>query len=209
MKKMIAIAMAAAMAVGAVCAVAEEVSPKYSINMEDEQTLMNGTLSIGAAEDDVTEKDIWAGIYDEIRYDAAEIDALKVGDLIDCQQQYTITSVEKDDSGCVDINGGFDNDGLTLYPEDDGTYTPREWDDLPYYEMMGQAQLQFADQVTVNHYKENEDGGLEEGMDTQTVDAAQVKGLIFGEYSHELDPAAVTVTLENGLITEVTVNYIP
>ena len=61
-------------------------------------------------------------VYDYELFDAAEISALKAGDvLVVAGQEVTVSSVNNEGDR-VDINGGVDGGGVSLVTEEDGTY---------------------------------------------------------------------------------------
>ena len=209
MKKFGALALAAALSVSAISALAAEVNPVHD-DFEANGELVDIELEhVGAKYDDVTETGMKLKIYDEIWYRASDIESLQPGDVINCETGYTVETVQKDGEGGFEINGGYENDGLSLWRDDDGTYEPYQADDLGYFDMMREAELPFAEQVTVSTYQFDADGNLMDEDLEQTAAAADVKALLFTDEEDALSPSNTSVTVENGRITRVEIDYEP
>lgn len=61
-------------------------------------------------------------VYDYELFDAAEISALKAGDVLVIDGQEVTVSSVNNEGDRVDINGGVDGGGVSLVTEEDGTY---------------------------------------------------------------------------------------
>ena len=74
---------------------------------------------------------------------------------------------------------------------------------------MRQATLTLADEVTISIYKHDEDlSPTEEGYDSVTVAAADAGGRL-AEFSDEYTPYQTRAIVENGVLTEIIVDYAP
>lgn len=79
-------------------------------------------------------------IYTYDKYDLVDISNLKVGDtLVTHYGEVEITSVERDDSGVVCINGGYIEDGIDLYSEETGVFYEVGANDMKEWYVAGEA----------------------------------------------------------------------
>ena len=207
MKKLVASVAAAALTLSAASALAVTVKPIREIDLDD---LTDCELQISAEAEDVTSDSIYAKVYETLVYDGAEIRGLRTGDKIEGRETVEIEKIKKKDEDEILINGGFTKDGITLWENEDGTYTPIEDDDADGAVMIGEAQLTLADQVEVSVWQYDDNGGISDEMLTQTVDAEDVYDALFGNDNvSSLSRYNTTVTLENGVVTEIIVQYTP
>ena len=206
MKKLFAMILVLVFALTATAAFAAQIAPLPGTNMED--NLDNCTLRIGFKLDAVTEKEIMAEVYTEQRYDAVEVSQIAVGDVINYMgEDVTVETVEVDYSTL--INGGsLEGDGITLCPDEGGTYIALEGESVGYL-LLGFAQLTFADEVTYRHWQQDEEGGIMDEMSSETVPAAEIKNVLAAEGEEAFWPDSLTVVIENGFVTELNINYVP
>ena len=206
MKKALALILVLACVFAANAAFAAQIAPLPGTNMEEE--LNDCTLRIGFKLDAVSETEIIADVYDEQRYDAVEVTQIAVGDVVTYMgEDVTVETVEVDYSTL--INGGsIDADGITLCPDEGGTYIALEGES-PAYLLLGTAQLTFADEVVYHHWQQDEEGTVMDEMTSETVPAAQIKDLLTAEGDETYYPDSLTVVIEGGLVTELNINYVP
>ncbi len=77
-------------------------------------------LYVGFAVEDVSGAEIFATIYDEVSYDLADVNHLSVGDTLETADgDIEVVSGETDEYGCVLINGGAEEGGVTLLAADE------------------------------------------------------------------------------------------
>lgn len=192
-------------------AFAREVKPvgQYDMNAP----LVNGDYYIGFQIENISDTGVYAEMYAQDLFENAEIAALAQGDVIYIGgMPVEVNKVSITDNE-ADINGGFDADGVTLFKDANlGIWTPIEWE-LPTYTLMGMAQLNFADKVTVSVYRQGEEGEPLDEYDTFTVPASGVKAL-FDEIAagHEdiaYTPDGCTVRVNDGAIIAITIDYVP
>ena len=196
------------------CAAAFAETYKIQHGVDMESGLTDGTLYVGFAVTDVSDTEIIATIYDEVSYDLVDVHNLAVGDTLETANgDIEVVSKETDEYGYILINGGEENDGVTLLAADEDNCYHAMIYELVEKMAMGQAALPLADEVTISFYKHDEFlTPTEEGYDSVTVAAADVAGQLTEfseEFSPELTPYQTRAVMENGVLTEITVDYAP
>jgi hypothetical protein len=143
-------------------------------------------------------------IFTQDQYDAAEIDALKVGDSIVVEgATIEVQSVERD--GAVTINGGLDGDnGVVLWlDEDTGAYRVAGYDDLATYTEQGVTTLMLDESAT---YTDASDPKkipfIIRGKDIVGAITKSGDNPDFNEYN-------TTVTVEKGKVVAISHIYTP
>ena len=190
----------------ALCASAQTIEPTFSFSMED--AFADGSYHVGFEMDDVTDKEIFAQMYSELYYDIVSIGQMKVGDTIETPDgDLEIKSIDQAENE-ISINSG---EYTLVNPEDTNGWYARDYE-LPVYELLGEAQLLLADEITLNTYKMKEDGSPN-GRGYDTVECAP------GELKENLEklpfsdngfyPSRVTVDLKDEKIEAVTIIYTP
>lgn len=205
MKKAFALILVLACAFAANAAFAAQIAPLPGANMDE---LNDCIVHIGFKLDDVSETGIAADVYDEQRYDAVEVTQIAVGDVVTYMgEDVTVETVEVDYSTL--INGGtIDADGITLCPDEGGTFIALEGESVAYMRL-GSVELTFADEVVYHHWQQDEEGGIMEEMTSETFSAAQIKDVLAAEGDETYYPDSLTVLIEGGLVTELNINYVP
>ena len=171
-------------------------------------------LYVGFAVEDVSGAEIFATIYDEVFYDLADVNHLSVGDTLETADgDIEVVSGETDEYGCVLINGGAEEGGVTLFAADEDNCYRAMSCDLVEKMAMGQAALTMADEATVSIYRHDEFlSPAGEGYDSVAVAAADVAGQLaeFSEESaSEFTPCKTGAVVENGVLIEIIVDYVP
>ena len=78
-------------------------------------------------------------------YDIVDVAMMKEGDIIVlCQNEVLVSSIERDENGCVLVNGGLDNGGFELQTDDDTVYYERGYSDAKSYYELGKVSLPVA-----------------------------------------------------------------
>lgn len=206
MKKILAIAMTL-MLLLASCAFAAEIKPLESVDMAGD--LNDCMLHVGFKLDALSEDALIADIYDEMRYDVVDVLEMKVGDTISyLGEDYTVESIEED--YCILINGGSEEGGITLLGDEGGTYIALDYETTAYL-MVGQAEFPLADEVVFSYWQEDDDGGIMDDLATETVAKADLKSAMTArfDYADSFYASECVITVEGGVITEVTINYVP
>lgn len=158
-------------------------------------------------------------IYDLDLYRVEDVLALENGDVICVYNDLmTVGKVARNDSE-ITINGGFffedgegDEQGATLSMlEEDPTVCAAVFYEYFSETMIGQAAFQLANPVTVTSYHWGEDGDWDGGYDVAEVAPAD-----FAEYMSNLeandifaDVLGTTLTLKDGMITEIRIEWHP
>lgn len=206
MKKLTAIFLAMMLMLTVCTAYAADIKPLPGLDMED--SLDDCILHIGFDLKRVDETEIFADIYDEVRYDAVDAAQLAVGDVISYMgEDVVVETVEEDYS--ILINGGsLEGNGITLCPDEGGTYIALNGE-VPAYHFLGCAQLIFADEVSFTHWKEEEGGSISDELDVKVVSAAEIKKLLENEGYEDFYPSEITVRTEGGKVVELNVNHTP
>ena len=179
----------------------------------DLNNLTDRTMQVGFTIDQVTDSDITVTAYEDVIYDPVAIAQLQVGDTLETADgDITVESIETDDYGSIHINGGQDIDGgVTLFTMDNvNGYMQADFEYTAIADR-GEVTIPFADQVTVNVYKMNDDLSVAgEGYDTVTIAAGDVRAEIL-EIAEKLGddfyPYQTTLRIENGAAVEITVDY--
>lgn len=166
------------------------------------------TVRIGFALSDVTAEGINATVYQDMIYDAVEVSTLAEGSVIDYMGQLVkVQTVAEGDDGCVLLNGGQDNGGVTLVPYEGGTYYAAEGEEIARYGAF-QMLLPFAPEVTYTHWFETADGIAMEDT-VQIVPAAEMQSVLAAEGRDVFLPNGVSAELTNGQIEVLHLEYSP
>lgn len=138
-------------------------------------------------------------IYEEELFDAVEVTQLKAGDTITAGgKEVKVTKVEELKTGGYAINGGYEQGGVTLFPGDGGTYYQVKENDAKTYVKVGTATLPLSDKFELVDNAENANKKL------TAQDMTTLK-----EDSVGFNVNNTTVTVENGVITNITRAYMP
>lgn len=138
-------------------------------------------------------------IYEEELFDAVEVTQLKAGDTITAGgKEVKVTKVEELKTGGYAINGGYEQGGVTLFPGDGGTYYQVKENDAKTYQEVGTATLPLGDQFELVDNAEN----ANKKLTAQDMTTLKEDSIGFNENN-------TTVTVENGVITNITRAYMP
>lgn len=116
-------------------------------NTLDVTQLDNCTIAVSLSQGDayvddtgVMQMKVTAYTYD--LYDMVDISDLKEGDTIMIrQEEIHVTSLDRDDSGAVHINGGLDLGGYELQTDDSGVFFEISYSDIKSYYAIGEITL--------------------------------------------------------------------
>ena len=207
MNKMIVIIMILALAFST-CAFAAEIQPATDVNMEE--NFGDRILHVGFKPDALTEDKLVADIYEQQIYDIVDVNQLAVGDTITyLGEEVTVEAIADTEVG-KEINGGVEEGGITLLTEDDANGFIAYGMDNPVYLMLGCAEFTFADEVTVHHWIQNEDGSVDpEALTTDTIAGNEVKDFFAEDNAEIFVPAQVRIHVVDYVIDEIFIDYIP
>lgn len=138
-------------------------------------------------------------VYEQELFDAVEVSQLKAGDTLTAGgQTVKVTEVKERKAGGVTINGGYEKGGITLFPGDGGTYYQVKENDAKTYVKVGTATLPLSDKFELVDNAEN----ANKKLTAQDMTTLKEDSIGFNENN-------TTVTVENGVITNITRAYMP
>ncbi len=142
-------------------------------------------------------------VFSEDVYDIVDVNTLAVGDtLVVSGESYAVTGVENLD-GDVLVNGGLDEGGFTLVPEDESNcYRVRGYDDLTTYTERGVTTLMVDPSATFT------DGWNIEADPVMTGYDGIVEAMQASE-NDSFTPYNTTVRIEAGKVVEINRVYVP
>lgn len=143
-------------------------------------------------------------IYNRDLYDVVDISRMQVGDTLIYSGEPMIIRKSEEVNGGIDINGGLDEGGCCLAPNEGGTYVARSWDDHATYTELGKAEIALSENFVIIDCGEFPD----ELSDTVCSDQKlYIENLKNGR--REFFQLNTCVTIENGMITEIHRRWIP
>lgn len=173
----------------------------------------NSVTEIGFCLEDVTDTGINAEIYERLRYDIAEIGMLAVGDVIETDDGAVTVETKEEKNGLLVINGGFEEDGISFYTEEETNGWFLGVPGYPVYQQKGQAQLLFSDSVRLLVYDMDDAGCMISDGFTETECTPQEVKEKLSQLSEILtdvfSPNQVLALQEEGKLTELTIRYVP
>lgn len=175
----------------------------------DVENIEDGVYYAYIAEDGISETDdgltIEAEIYTMDTYDIADISQMAKGDVIYVKGQlFPIDTIEKNDFGLININGGLENGGTALIAEEESNcFVFAGMDMQRSYTSQGITKLAVADNVKVTDNYDDPNVGKEyTGSDVVTV----LKEMT-ADYPLNCDNCSIRV--ENGQIAEIHRIFVP
>ncbi len=201
MKKMLC-ALVALMLMVCSFAMAETAAPEFT-----ELDTANGTYAVAFNRDDL--KDGVLGnvqIYTEDIYDIVDVSKMAVGDTFEAEgKTITVETIERDEFGHINLNGGMDAEGgYTLTSEDDTNgWTTLIWDDFCTYTERAKMDLTLAENVTLNDSWDI-DGEAVTATGIEAVTQAIMESANDSFYEHNTE-----LVIEDGKVTEINRHYVP
>ena len=188
---------------------AEESVPVVTVNPLPDTTMDNLTDAIlavsleegGAYVDDTGKLQMDVTIYTYDKYDLVDISALKEGDtIVTCMGEMEITSLERNDSGTIILNGGLEEGGIELVTDDTGVYFETGFNDVKNWYEVGKATIRVSADFTY--------------YDLSNLEAGEILyypgSFLIGEVTdYNFTPFNTTIRIENGQIIEMNRVYIP
>ena len=169
-------------------------------------TIENATFAISLEEGDAYVDDTGAmqmdvKVYSYDRFDMVDIAGLKTGDIIVTHSgEVAVSSVERNASGAILINGGLDNGGMELMGDVGGVYYETGYNDAKSWHEVGEATLRVSTDL---EFWDNMD--LEMGQ--QIFYAGS---FLVGEVTdYHFTPHNTTIRTENGQIVFMERIYTP
>lgn len=143
-------------------------------------------------------------VYGKDLYDAVDIARLQVGDTLVYSGEPMVIEKIEELGGGLDINGGLDNGGCCLTAHEGGTYVARNWDDHATYTQLGKAEFALAEDFAVIDCGEFPDDPAD------TIRTGQKQYLeSLKDSRREFFQLNTTVTIKDGMITEINRRWIP
>ena len=135
-------------------------------------------------------------------FDLVDISQLKAGDILTIRQQdVTVTSVERDESGLVRINGGPEQGGYDLVTFDEGVFFEILPSDARYWQELGEATLRVSPDFI---YTDSSD--LDKGEVIYYPGDFLVEGT---GIDYNFSPNSTTIVIENERIIAMNRVYVP
>lgn len=135
------------------------------------------------------------------KYDGTDIASLAVGDtLVVGGENVAVQSIQQSEN-CISINGGYENDGYDLYPQEDGTYCWAVIDVGSEYVPLGEVTLSVDPDFVFVDNSDPQSPGLQ-------ITAGDFL-MAMQNRTDSFSPNATRVRTANGKIVELTKNYMP
>ena len=206
MKKLIC-ALVALMMMVCSFAMAETVAPQFT-----EFNTTDATYAAVFSRDDIQD-----GVINNVRlftedvYDIVEVEKMAVGDTFEAEgKTITVESIETDQFGHININGGYDaENGYTLTSEEDTNgWTTLEDDDRCTYTERGTLNLELAENVT---FTDSSDiAAIYAGGDPLTVTGIdEVTKAIMALEDGSFGRDNTTLRIEGGKVVEINRVFMP
>lgn len=145
-------------------------------------------------------------IFTEDTYDIVDVAQMKIGDSFEAEgKTVTIDSLETDEFGNININGGFEKEGgYTLTTDEDTNgWTTTSWDDFCTYTERDTVDLTLAENVIFNDSWDTEaDPVTAEGIEAVAKAIMESENDSFYEHNTEL-------VIEDGKVIEFNRHYVP
>lgn len=142
-------------------------------------------------------------VFNRDLYDAVDVSQMQEGDTLLYQSSpVVIQSIKRTDNG-IDINGGLDQGGQWLAGNGGGTYVARQWDDHAVYSSLGKTEMALADGFIII------DCGLNPSDPVDTIRTPKMYIESLQGFRREFNHLNTTVTIEDGMITEINRHWIP
>ena len=159
-----------------------------SFGKEDFVKNEDGTISIN----------VMVHVYDI--YDMTHIASLEVGNAILVGgEEVVVETIEQDEIGAILINGGIDNDGITLVTDEDTVYYVFDYNDAKVYHKLGEILLPVSENFV-----------FYDKVDLENQEATfTAEDLLKEEFEFYFTPINTTIRIENGEVVEMTRIFTP
>lgn len=144
--------------------------------------------------------DVTAFVYD--LYDMADVALMKEGDtILRGQEEVLISSIERNESGLILINGGLDKGGFELYTEGNAVYYERGYSDMKSYYELGKVSLPVSPDFIYNDASDLDKDAVIFRAEDFLKDAAGI--------DYPFNANNTTIQIEEGYVTAMTRVYTP
>ncbi len=172
--------------------------PATDLSTIDDATL---PVSFSVSDYNAEENTLAFTAYEMELFDAVELSQLTEGSSIFVEGSEIIVDSVEDEDGSVVINGGVgEENGVTLIPNDGGTYRVQLFDDYATYTQLANFELKIADTMTLNDcfdYNTLPDGVTVSAADLGTYFASLEEGA--NTFSYQ----STTLRFANGEIQSI------
>lgn len=201
MKRLISMLMALALMLCAV-AMAETIAPQFT-----EIDTNEGEYPVAFNRDDIKDGTIsGVHIFTEDFYDIVDVSKMTVGDTFEAEgKAITIETMETDEVGNINLNGGMDAEGgYTLTNEEDTNgWTTLIWDDFCTYTDRGTFDLVMDENVALD------DSWDIDGEPVTATGIEAVTQAIMASENDSFDEYNTELIIEGGKIAEINRHYVP
>ena len=192
-----------------VCGCGPEKAPKTISPLPsglDASSLTDCTVHAAFTSDDFR----WMGgnltmkVFSEDIYDAVELQQMESGDTLIYDGEKIVVESVVNEGDVITVNGGIENGGAWLQPNDGGTYRAFQWDDHSIYTELGTVELPLSEDFKII------DCG-EDPTDLTTVLITGQKQYLesLKDWRRTFSPLNTRVVIEDGVITEINRCWIP
>ena len=146
--------------------------------------------------DDTGAMQLKATVYAYDTYDMVDISTLQPGDQITiCRENVKVTSVERDESNAVILNGGPENGGYRLTATEGTSFCVNSADGTPEYYALGEATIPVSTDFELEDLSDPEQGTrIYYAGDLLTDDAG---------ITYDFVPANTTITIQGGSVVRM------
>lgn len=208
MKKLLAMLLIAIMALTSAAALAEAIAPRFTeINTTDAE--------YHAA---FKKEDLKDGVLNNVTistldvYDDAAVSKMAVGDTFEAEgRSVTIESMETDEDGDININGGYRaENGFTLTSDRDvDGWTTLMDNDYCTYTKRGVFNLALSENVTFIDYATMDTEAMLNGVEPPTFKGIEAVAKAIAEDAQYFSPNNTELRIEGGKVVEITRRYVP
>jgi len=144
--------------------------------------------------------DVTVYVYDV--YDMVDVSLMKEGDIIlRNQEELPISSIERNESGLILINGGLDKGGFELFTEENTVYYEQGYSDLKSYYALGSVSLPVSPDFIYNDASDLDKDAVLFRSEDFLSDA--------GNIDYHFNANNTTIQIEDGYVTAMTRVYMP
>lgn len=207
MKKMISALLALALMLCAF-AMAEAIVPQFSFDPNE------GAYPAAFNRDEIKDGNLYnVKLYTEDNYDIVDVSRMAVGDTFEAEgNTITIETLEKDEFGNININGGFEaENGYTLTTEEDTNgFTTTGYNDFCTYTERGTCNLELAENVTFTDSADIDADALLNGKEALTVTGIEAVTQAIAEAQIDsFDSHNTEIVIQDGKVVQINRRFNP
>lgn len=160
--------------------------------------------SLTAQDIDFQHQTVTFTIYSKVRYKAQEVQALQLGDTLLYNKDTLVVASLTQEYGGLTVNGGLEEGGAWLMPDEDSTYRAAQFDDHSLYDEVEQVTLPMAAFFTLVDCGENP-------TDPSKVITAQHEQYLqsLPDYRQQFSVLETRVLVKNGQVSHIIRKWIP